>query len=943
MLLACLILLTATCAAAPVLTRVLGRNAGWILALPLFVSVGLLFVATEWTFDATVVEFVPWMPTLDIGLALRLDGLSLLFSLLVLVIGGGVLAYAARYLSASGRHGTFYLLMTTFALAMLVLVLTDDLVVLFVAWEATTLCSFFLIARSGAHAREPAIRTLLVTAAGGLSLLAAVATIVVHTGTTRISEALVDPVWTDNSAFTISVAVLLAVAAFTKSAQFPFQAWLPDSMVAITPVSAYLHAAAMVKAGIYLLLRFSPALSAETIWNVLLVTSGLLTALFGATAALRRYDLKELLAYSTMSQLGLLVAMIGVGTPAALTAAVVHTVAHALFKSSLFMLVGVIDHQAGTRDIRELRTRRLKMPVTAAAMTVGALSMAGVPLLLGFISKELMFTAFTDIPGGLWLTIIVTGLAALTSILTFAYSARLVIGAFSGRGERQVGEARFSFLVVPATAAVAGLVFGLVPALLDGLAAPAASASSGQMVDPHLEIWHGLNAALAVTAVVITAGVVLGVFRDRVEKFLAPYDLPLSGTAAVDGLRARTIQFGAAVGSTTGSRKPALHLAIPVLCLVGLTVAALFMLRGLPDVVGERSQPVDWILVALVVFGVVAAVVAKTRISAVVVVGVVGFSMTLWFFTLGAVDVALTQLLVEILTVCVMVLLLRRLPTNFRKATTGHRISAGLIALGAGVATVLGVLVFTGRREMSDAAEYYVREGYETTGGTNIVNTILVDFRALDTLGELSVLGIAGVAVAALLSTRRQLPVRTTEVKLASPLADAGANSVFVRTATRLLGPVVVLVSVVLLFRGHYEPGGGFIAALVGGAGFALIYLGAPTDEAAVARLKLRYMVLIGLGIALGVGTGFFGYLEGSFLTPLHVDVFGYALSSALVFDVGVYLAVVGVVLAAFSLLGRSRETSQETSPETSGTPPGRENEQPDEERPTASKEVSEP
>lgn len=927
MLFACLILLAAACAAAPVLTRVLGRNAGWILAVPLLLAVVLIFSATGWTFDTTVEEHVPWMPTLDIGLALRLDGLSLLFALLVLVIGAGVLAYASRYLSASGNHGTFYLLMTTFALAMLALVLTDDLVVLFVAWEATTLCSFFLIARSGTHAREPAIRTLLVTAAGGLSLLAAVAAIVVHTGTTRISTALADPVWGENTAFTVSVAVLLALAAFTKSAQFPFQAWLPDSMVAITPVSAYLHAAAMVKAGIYLLLRFSPALSEENIWNILLVTSGLLTAVFGATAALRRYDLKELLAYSTMSQLGLLVAMIGVGTPAALTAAVVHTVAHALFKSALFMFVGVIDHQAGTRDIRDLRTIRLRMPVTATAMTVAATSMAGIPLLLGFISKELMFTAFTEIPGGLWLSVTVTALAALTSVLTLAYSARLVLGAFLGRSSGSadiadsadsadtVGEASPAFLVVPCAAAVAGLVFGLVPALLDGLTGPASSASAGQQLDPHLEIWHGVNVALAVTVVVITAGILLVVWRDRVERFLTPYDLPLSGTAAVDALRSGTIRFGAAVGATTGSRRPALHLSIPIICLVILTVAGLALLRDLPAVVGEPSRTEDWLLVGLVGAGVVAALMARTRISAVVVVGVVGFSMTLWFFTLGAVDVALTQLLVEILTVCVMVLLLRRLPTTFRKASIRRRISAGVIAAAAGAVTVLGVLVFTGRREMSDAAEYYVREGYETTGGSNIVNTILVDFRALDTLGELTVLGIAGVAVAALLSSRAQLPVRSVALRDGSPLMDAAANSVFVRTATRLLGPVVVLVSFVLLVRGHYEPGGGFIAALVGGAGFALIYLGAASDEAAITRLRWPFMLLIGLGIAIGVGTGFLGYIEGSFLTPLHVDVFGYALSSALLFDVGVYLAVVGVVLAAFSELGREKSSTGHNEP----------------------------
>ncbi|MBN9200169.1 MAG: cation:proton antiporter, partial [Microbacterium chocolatum] len=356
MLWASLILVGATCAVAAPVARAAGRAAGWWLALPLVVAAGMLAALGSGS------VWVPWMPTLGVGFGLRLDGLSLLFSLIVLVIGALVLIYSARYLPR-GPNASFFVLMTGFAAAMLLLVLADDLVLMFVAWEATTLCSFFLIARSGKDAREPAIRTLLVTAAGGLSLLAAVVVMWVGTGTTRITDVLMSDAWAQPG-FAIPVALLLAGAVFTKSAQFPFQAWLPDSMVAITPVSAYLHAAAMVKAGIYLALLFSPALAGELVWSGLLITSGLITAVFGAVTALRETDLKALLAYSTISQLGLLVAMIGVGTPEALTAAVVHTVAHALFKAALFMLIGVIDHEAGTRDIRELAKLRIRMPIT---------------------------------------------------------------------------------------------------------------------------------------------------------------------------------------------------------------------------------------------------------------------------------------------------------------------------------------------------------------------------------------------------------------------------------------------------------------------------------------------------------------------------------------------------------------------------------------------------
>ncbi|UFU02949.1 DUF4040 family protein [Ruania suaedae] len=899
MLLTCVAIAAGTCAAAPFLTRAVGRRAGWILALPLLVAAALIVGTSD--LGTPVAQEIPWIPQLGVDLALRLDGLSLAFALLVLVIGAAVLFYSARYLGDKSKHHSFYGWMTAFAAAMLVLVLSDNLVLLFVAWEGTTLCSFFLIGRSGPAGREPAIRTLLVTASGGLSLLAAVAVMAVGTGTTRISEVLTSTAWQEGG-FTTAVAVLLAVAAFTKSAQFPFQSWLPESMVAITPVSAYLHAAAMVKAGIYLLLRFSPALAEVPIWTILLVTSGLITALLGAAAALRRHDLKELLAYSTISQLGLLVTMIGVGTPDALKAAVVHTLAHALFKSALFMYIGVIDKQAGTRDIRELASLRLRMPVTVVAIGLAAASMAGVPLLLGFISKESMFTAFVEAPG-VWVPLLATAGAAVASVLTFAYSGRIVLGAFSGRTGEVVREASTPFWIAPALAAAAGLVLGVVPAVLDPLVSSAATAVVGSQVETHLAIWHGVNLPLGISVAILTLGTVLVLTRARVERFTAPLAIPISAPAIVDAIRAGIIRTGTVVGSWTGSTSPRRHLIIPVVCVTLIAAVASTRIDSLPPVVGNPTRVEDWALVALVAVGVVATLRARTRISAIVVIGVVGFAMTLWFFVLGAPDVALTQLLVEILTVTVMVLLLRRLPDRFATPSARGRLPKVLIALGAGGATTLGVWALTGRREMSEAATYYLGQAEEATGGANIVNTILVDFRALDTLGELTVLGVAGVAIAALLTSRRAAPTRSAKLAKDSPLADARDNAVFAGTAAKVLAPLVVLVSLMLLLRGHQEPGGGFIAALVGGAGFALLYLAAPSDVAA--RIRWPYLTLIGLGVVVGTGTGLLGYIDGSFLTPLHPEVLGIKLTTALVFDIGVYLAVVGIVLTAFNLLGR--------------------------------------
>ncbi|MFN3865863.1 MAG: DUF4040 family protein, partial [Demequina sp.] len=878
------------------MTRLLGRSAGWILSIPLIAAAaGLIYIGSG-------TQHVAWMPTLGIGFDLRLDGLALTFMMLVLLIGAVVLTYSSRYF-AVGRHTRYFTLMTGFAAAMTMLVLADDVVLLFVAWELTTLCSFLLIARSGPKARKPAVRTLLVTAMGGLALLGAVTTMAVVTGTTQISAIVADPIWQESSSTTTTVIVLVAIAAFTKSAQFPFQAWLPDSMVAITPVSAYLHAAAMVKAGIYLLLRFSPAFSEALLWNTMLITAGLITALLGAVAALRRYDLKELLAYSTISQLGLLVAMIGVGTPEALTAATVHTVAHALFKSALFLFVGVIDHRAGTRDIRALTHMRIRMPVTLTAITVSAMSMAGLPPLLGFVSKESMFEAFVDAPATPWGPIVITTAAAIASALTFAYSARLVIGA---RGHdphgRVVTEVRPAIWIAPSLCAIAGLGLGLVPFVLDPLISGGATAASGVEVDTHLALWHGVNLPLMISAAVITTGVLLVLARKKIQPVLLKYRLPFSALDVVEATQAGIIRLGAVVGGWSGTLAPRLHLAVPVLVTVVIGAVGAIGVSGLPALEGDTSRPLDWVLVVLLAAGVIAAMMVSTRVGAVVVVGVVGFAMTLWFMSLGAADVALTQLLVEILTVTVMVLLLRRLPTKFASTPLRRSVPSLVIAVSAGLVTAIGVWALTGRRPMSDAARYYLTEGQEETGGANLVNTILVDFRALDTLGELTVLGVAGLVIATLLRSRRPASARRIDIDVQSPLADALDNSVFTRTLAKLVGPLIVVLSIFLLLRGHQEPGGGFISALVGGAGFALIYLMSPTDD--VKRIRWPYLAIIGAGVIIGTGTGFLGFVEGSFLTPLHFYIFDMHLTTALVFDVGVYLAVVGVVLAAFNLLG---------------------------------------
>lgn len=900
MLLTFLAITAALAIAAPFLGRAMGRSAGWVLGPALFAT-GIAFWALVDTTGPA--ESYPWIPALGVEFGLRADGLSLLFALLVLLIGGIVLVYSAHHLSPA-PHGNFYGWMTLFAFAMLGLVLANDVVVMFLMWEITTFCSFFLIARSGPAAREPAIRTLLVTGAGGLSLLAAVVVMAVEVGSTNLTVILMSDAWAQPG-FAATVAVLIAIAAFAKSAQFPFQAWLPDAMAAATPVSAYLHAAAMVKAGIFLLMRFSPVLGDVPVWNIMLISVGLFTAILGAMSALRRYDLKSMLAYSTVSQLGFLVATIGIGTPEALFAAAIHTVAHALFKSALFMLTGIIDHRTGTRDIRVLAGLHRAMPVTTVLLGMSALSMAGVPPLVGFISKESMFAAFLEAPGPWWTGPLVGGVAVLAAVFTFAYGAKMLFGIMAGEpmhtSPTEVGP---TYLLPVALPALAGVLLGVWGSPIDGLINGAASSASGAVVDKYLTLWHGLNPALWMSVFVIAAGIVMVRQRGRLDAHLSTLTSPFSALRVVDRTRVGLIRLGDRVGDVTRTDSPSRHLGIIIACLVALTAVGAASIGPLPAIVGDPTRPFDWVLVALMAVGALGAMRAKTRVGAVTVIGVVGFSVTLWFFTLGAADVALTQLLVEILTVVVIVLLLQRLPATFRATTRTRRNGAVVLAGAAGVAATVAVFSLTGRRELTPAGEYFVREAKAETGGSNVVNTILVDFRALDTLGEITVLAMAGVAIMVLLSSRTLLPRLSarTRVSEATGMLDSDDSTVFLRALSRWVAPLTLVLSVFFLLRGHSAPGGGFIAALIGGAAVALYYLSARSD--AKGRIPLPALALMGGGVALAVATGVAGFAAGSFLRPLHADILGIPLSTALVFDVGVYLVVIGVVVAAFNLLG---------------------------------------
>ncbi|WAE70982.1 DUF4040 family protein [Streptomonospora nanhaiensis] len=917
-LLLLLAVLTVTVLSVPVLDRLLGRATGWPLAavLALLTAAVLARGPDLWDGGPALEASLPWMPALGIGMSLRMDGLAWLFCVLVLGVGALVTAYSARYFPPGRRTG-FYVLMSAFALAMTGLVLADDIVLLFVFWELTTICSFYLIGLSGPSASRPAVRTFLLTALGGLALLAAVVLLWVRTGTTRLSTILGDLSWTQDTGFTTAVAVLVIVAVFTKSAQFPFHYWLPDAMAASTPVSAYLHAAAMVKAGVYLAMRFSPAFADTAVWGTTLIVTGLATALLGAALALRSHDLKKLTAYSTVSQLGFLIAVIGVGTTQALIAAAVHTLAHALFKATLFMAVGVVDHQTGTRDLRELGGLRRAMPVTATVSALAALSMAGVPPLLGFVSKENLFEALLHTPGPAWLGPLAAVAAVLAAALTVAYAFRFVYGTFGGARVRHPGpdrprEAGALFLAAPAVAALAGLALGPAAPLLNPMAERAAADATGEQAQAHLALWHGVNPALAMSAAALLLGALVAwgaTVRDPASSRLR---LPVTGTGVFERVHAGLIALGARTGDPTRSDAPARHLAVPFVLIIVFAAAVAVLGPDYGTPADGTSRPLDWMMVALVAVSVLTAVVTRSRLAALALTGVAGFAVALWFLFLGAVDVALTQLLVEILTVVVAVLVLRRLPARFHRARPSRTAATALIAVAAGTAAGLGAYLLTGRREPSAVSTHLLENAPADTGGTNVVNTILVDYRALDTLGELTVLGVAGLIIIAVLHssglTANGGP--QPEVARTNPVRDADANTVIMRTVARVLIPLLLIWSAYLLLRGHNAPGGGFIGGLVGGSAFALAYLVAPS--ASVARIRLAYPAFIAAGVVTAVASGLLGLADGSFLRPLHADIplpWGghYHFTSALVFDVGVYLAVVGVILTALNQLGLPR------------------------------------
>jgi multicomponent Na+:H+ antiporter subunit A len=829
-----------------------------------------------------------WAPSLGLTLSFNLDGLGLLFATLITGIGALVVLYASRYLEGHRDASRFYAPLFAFMGAMLGVVLSDNVLTLFVFWELTGFTSFLLIGfeHERAAARAAALQALIVTGAGGLALLAAGVLLVDVAGTTELSmmapardAILASPLYA-------AVAALILLAAFTKSAQVPFHFWLPNAMEAPTPVSAYLHSATMVKAGVYLIARMTPLVGATPLWTTAVAVAGAATMVVGAWRALQETDLKRILAYSTLSALGVLTMLLGVGTTAAIVAALAYLVAHAAYKGALFLVAGIVDHESGTRDITTLAGLGRAMPATALAGGAAALSMAGVPLTFGFVGKDGAYDALWHAEAWFpWL------LALLVLASVGLGLAGLLAGVSPFRGDPPPGtdahEPGWAMRLPPLVLALAGLAAGVAPWLLSGPLSSAASAAAGVPVDASLSLWHGLTPALLLSVLTLAALGAAWVGREA-----------LRGRTWTPQFGAEDLYDGslAALNAVSHTIAPLLHSAslrtyVMIIVATSALVGGTALLTSPGFSAATTRTPVtvhDVLIVFVIVAGALAAAFARSTMSAVLSLGAVGYGVAMMFLSFGAPDLAMTQFSVETLTVLIYVLVFRHFRELGALSPRLVRMRDGVIAVGVGLFIGGLVLTVATTETAPQLKEYFATFGPTLGHGRNIVNVILVDFRAFDTLGEITVLATAALGVQGLL----RLAAHDGSSR---PTEQPGTSPIF-RTATRLLMPLLLLFSVFLLLRGHNEPGGGFVGGLVAAAAFALYSIAFGVERARRAVL-VRPVTLLGAGLLVALLSGLPGVVQGRpFLSALWAPA-PMAVGTPALFDIGVFLVVAGVVL----------------------------------------------
>ncbi|SFM30509.1 hydrogen gas-evolving membrane-bound hydrogenase subunit E [Halopseudomonas yangmingensis] len=892
---------------APLVWRLAPRHVGWLLALvpaacfAWFVLQIPLVAGGEPQFAS-----LAWVPALDVTLNLRLDGLALLFALLVTGIGALIVVYAAAYLHGHHHLGRFLAYLLTFMMAMLGLVLADDLLAMFVFWELTSVASYLLIGflHEKPESRRAALQALLITGGGGLALLAGLVLLGIAGEAWQFSA--LEAATVQGHVLFPAIMLLVLVGCFTKSAQFPFHLWLPNAMAAPTPVSAYLHSATMVKAGVYLLARLNPVLGGEIVWSSLLIGFGALTALIGAILAIREYDLKRMLAYTTVTVLGQLTMLIGTNTTYGLQAFVLYLVAHSLYKGALFMAVGAIDHSAGTRDLRKLGGLFTLMPLTGLAVGLAAFSNAGLPPFFGFIAKEFKYAGLIEM-GALGWT--VTLVMIVTNALLVAAAGLIFLRSFFGpRGDwpQQPHEVSPFMWFGPLMLAVAGFSLGAWNHWPETwLVNTAVQSVATAPIDVKLYLWGGLTPAVIASLLTLSMGVwfyrhaadVRGVAQQltRLGRF--------SGDMLWDWWLRRVFQFAGLVARQFQHGSLRLHLSLMTL-VVSLGALLALWLSGATPWQAEQLGSISVVGVLgclLALGGAAGAAFMAGRLALVASLGASGLGLALLFVALNAPDVALTQLMVETLTVVFLAMVLRRMPRVPPSGTGVGWLNLwhALVAISFGVAVTLLIMTAVSLPLPGDLAEWFLANSLPGGYGANVVNVILVDFRAVDTLGEIVVVALAALGAATLLGAGQ-----TADPK---PRGLPEFNSVLLRQGVRPLAMLLLVVSLLVLWRGHNLPGGGFIGGLVAATGFTLLVL---TYGRGMQRELSRVSppTLIGLGLALALGAGFFGLAAGQpYMTGLWITVGDLKLGTPLLFDVGVFLTVFGSVMHMLrNLVGRA-------------------------------------
>jgi multicomponent K+:H+ antiporter subunit A len=859
---------------------------------------------------------VPWLPALGVDFGFRVDGFAWLFVLLIYGIGALVVLYAAYYLSPEDPPARFFAFLLAFMGAMLGVVTADNLVLLVVFWEVTSITSFLLIGfwRNEPEARRGARQALMVTGAGGLCLLAGVLLVGDIAGSFRLDDVLAARETLVADGRYLPALVLVLLGAFTKSAQFPFHFWLPHAMAAPTPVSAYLHSATMVKAGVFLLGRLYPALGGTEEWFWLVSTAGCVTLVVGSAAALFQHDLKGLLAYSTISHLGLITLLFGLDTPLSEVAAVFHILNHAVFKASLFMAAGIIDHETGTRDMRRLGGLARAMPVTATLAMVAAGAMAGVPLANGFLSKEMFFAETLALEGHGLLAVTTPALAVLAGLFGVAYSLRFIHDVFFGAAPMALPRAPHEpprGMRVPVEILVlVCLAVGLAPALtVDSLLAVAAKAVLGRELPAYsLALWHGINLPLAMSVVALAGGVGLYFLLQKGGGLHTLEHSPDPAKLAFDAVLERLDALAARVAALTAGAGTRASLAFVLVAALAAGYAPYLEHEALAVELAVAGVSLPAFLVWLVGVGgaVGTAALHAHRLTALLLLGATGLAVALAFVIFSAPDLALTQMLVEMATIVLMMLALGYLPARAApEPGLGRKARDLALAVFAGAGATGLTLAVLGRPTQS-VSDFFLQKAVPEGGGTNAVNVIIVDFRALDTLGEITVLGVAALIVFAILRGVTQGPAEPFEPPAGDP------HPIGLRVVSRLLLPVAVVASLHLLLRGHNLPGGGFIAGLVLAVAVILQYIASGHEEVE-ARVRLRWDAWIGWGLLLAGGTGLASlafahpFLTSSFWKPV-VPVLGQVpVTSAMFFDIGVFLVVVGATMLALAALARLR------------------------------------